>query len=148
MSTPREVFESLTALLSAGKWDQVSTLYAEDAVAEIPFALPVPDRVEGRAALHERFTQLGGGHLDIKVENVRMHETTDPEVIIAEFDFRGTARSTGRALNIANIQVLRIRDGQIVATRDFHDHAALAVATGRVPALEEAFGGAFSLDRA
>ncbi|WP_333770864.1 hypothetical protein [Streptomyces sp. IBSBF 2435] len=47
-----------------------------------------------------------------------------------------------------SIQVLRVRDGLIVATRDFHDHVALAVATGQLPALAGAVGPDFTLDRA
>ena len=34
-------------------------------------------------------------------------------------------RDIGR---VSNIQVLRVRDGKIVATRDFHNHAALVAA--------------------
>lgn len=145
--TPREVFTALAGLLSAGRWDEVAALYAEDAVAELPFALPVPDRVEGRATLHERFTALGAGNLEMVVENIRVHETADPEVIVAEFETRGKSLTTGRAFHLANIQVLRVRDGLIAHTRDFHDHAALAVATGRMPALDAALGGGFALDR-
>jgi uncharacterized protein len=148
MPTPREVFETLSARFSSGSWDRIAGLYAEDAVAEIPFALPVPERIEGRAELHRRFTMLAAGTIDLKAENVRVHETADPEVVVAEFDYRGYAHTTGRSFRIANIQVLRIRDGLIRSTRDYHDHAALAVATGSTPALEQALDGAFTLDRA
>ena len=76
--------------------------------------------------------------LELRVENVRVHETADPEVVVAEFDHRGRSLSTGRSFSAADIQVLRARDGVVVATRDFHDHVAVAMATGAVPALDEA----------
>jgi uncharacterized protein len=146
--TPREVFTALIELVTDGKWADISGLYAEDAVAELPFALPAPERLEGRANLHERFVSLAaGGAMQMRTENIRVHQTADPEVIIAEFDYRGQAGPTGRPFHVANIQVLRVRDGLIVATRDFHDHAALAVASGQAPALDEALGG-LDLDRA
>lgn len=136
--TPTEVFHRFAAAISSGAWDRLSAFYAEDAVVELPFALPTPGRLEGRATLHERFTGLGAGSLDLTVENIRVHRTADPEVIIAEFDYRGHAVRTGRDFVVANIQVLRIRDGLIVATRDFHDHAAITIATEGNPALAAA----------
>ena len=141
-STPADVFHQLAAALSAGAWDRGSAFYAEDAVVELPFALPAPARVRGRATLHERFTALGASSFDITVDNIRVHGTDDPEVIIAEFDYRGRALATGRDFAVANIQVLRIRDGLIVATRDFHDHVILALATDNFAALTDALPGA------
>ena len=54
-----------------------------------------------------------------------MHETVDPEVVIAEFDY------TARGVTFANIQVLRVRDGLIVETRDYHDPAAIREAMSK-----------------
>lgn len=55
--------------------------------------------------------------------------------MIAEFDYEGLHPATGRTFRTANIQVLRIRDGLIVETRDFHDHLAFAAADGRASQL-------------
>jgi ketosteroid isomerase-like protein len=55
-----------------------------------------------------------------------VHETDDPEVIVAEFDYDGLITTTGHAFRFSNVQVLRVRDGLIVETRDYHDHRALA----------------------
>ena len=44
------------------------------------------------------------------------------------YDVRNTA--TGRRPTMANVQVLRVRDGLIVATRDCHDHLRLAALAG------------------
>jgi ketosteroid isomerase-like protein len=43
------------------------------------------------------------------------------------------APATGRQLTVANVQVLRVRDGLIVGTRDYHDHARLAAVSGSRP---------------
>jgi ketosteroid isomerase-like protein len=64
-----------------------------------------------------------------------VHDTADPEVIVGEFDYHGQVSTTGRTFQVPNIQVLRIRDGQIVSSRDYHDHLALAAAVGRLQEL-------------
>jgi uncharacterized protein len=47
-------------------------------------------------------------------------------VIVAEFDYDVLLAATGeRRLRTANVIVLRIRDGRIVRSRDFHDTEAI-----------------------
>lgn len=123
--TPRAVFTRLGAGISAGRWSDLADLYAEDAVVEQPFA---PHRIEGRAAIAAHFAAASRGSLTLTARDVVVHETTDPEVIIAEFTYDGVVTTTGRTLTTANIQVLRVRDGLIIASRDYHDHATLAAA--------------------
>lgn len=142
-TSPREVFEALIGRISAAQWEELAELYAEDAVAEIPFALPGPDRVEGREQLRARFAAAAGGLLRLHVSNVVVHETADPEVIIAEFDYHGQISITGRSFDAANVQVLRIRNGLIVHTRDFHHHLAFAAAGGHLSESVAAFEAAF-----
>jgi uncharacterized protein len=61
-----------------------------------------------------------------------VHATGDPEVVIAEFDYDGQVTTTGRSFRVANVQVLRVRNGQIVASRDYHNHLAIAAALGQL----------------
>ncbi|MBO2447502.1 nuclear transport factor 2 family protein [Actinomadura barringtoniae] len=132
--SPREVFERLSAGISAGRWDDLADLYAEDAVVDQPFALPpAPNHLEGREVIRSHFTTAGQGPLSLRARNVRVHETADPEVIIAEFDYDAEDSSTGRSATLANLQVLRIRDGLISSTRDYHDHVGLALLMGMTP---------------
>ncbi|GJF31525.1 hypothetical protein KNE206_42250 [Kitasatospora sp. NE20-6] len=140
--TPREVFTKLLEGIAAGRYAELAGLYAEDAVAEIVFEPVGPRRIEGRAALQERFAQVAAhSPLDLTPANVVVRETGDPELIVAEWDYRVHHRPTGRTFEAANIQVLRVRDGLIVHTRDFHDHLALAVAGGALPQLVAALDG-------
>ncbi|MFG3227212.1 nuclear transport factor 2 family protein [Kitasatospora sp. NPDC048194] len=84
--------------------------------------------------LAERFEQIGThSPLELRARNVVVRETDDPEVIVAEYDYRVLNRGTGRTVEAANIQVLRVRDGLIVHSRDYHDHLALAVAADGLP---------------
>jgi len=123
--TPREVFENLSAGISSGDWSRLHELYAADAVVEMPFALPSPVRLRGREEVRRHFAMNGQAGISLRADAVRVHETADPEVVIAEFDYDGRAAS-GRTFRVSNIQVLRVRDGLIVETRDYHNHTALA----------------------
>jgi ketosteroid isomerase-like protein len=131
-TSPRSVLESLLQGISVGKWNDLADLYAQDAVVEMPFAPSVPTRLEGREAVRARFAAAAGGPLGVQASNVVVHDTGDPEVVIAEFDYDGQVTTTGRSFRVANIQVLRVRNGQIVASRDYHNHLAIAAALGQL----------------
>ncbi|MFJ8017776.1 nuclear transport factor 2 family protein [Streptomyces sp. NPDC096339] len=141
--SPREVFRKLIENIGAGRYEELAALYAEDAVVETVFEPVGPRRVEGRAALEERFAQVAADSpVELTPVNVVVRETDDPEVVVAEFDYRVHHRVTGRTFEAANIQVLRVRDGLIVGSRDYHDHLALIVAGGNLPQLVAALDGA------
>ncbi|MGW6689164.1 nuclear transport factor 2 family protein [Streptomyces sp. NPDC054961] len=140
--SPREAFQKLLDGISAGRFSELAELYAEDAVVETVFEPVGPRRTEGRAALRERFAAVAAGSpVELTPANVVVRETDDPEVVVAEWDYQVRHRATGRTFEAANIQVLRVRDGLIVSSRDFHDHLALAVAGGGLPHLVAALGG-------
>jgi ketosteroid isomerase-like protein len=140
-TSPRAVCERLLAGISSGSWAELADLYADDVVVEQPFGGLAPTRLEGRAAVHERFVTAAAGQLELEARNVVIHETTDPEVVVSEFDYEGRVVATGRTFSLANVQVLRVRDGRIVASRDYHDHLALAAALDRLPDLVTAYAG-------
>jgi uncharacterized protein len=126
-ASPRDVIERLIQGISAGKWLELHELYAEDAVVEYPFALPSgPARLAGRSAISRYFAAVARLPLDLKAHHIMLHETRDPEVVIAEYDYDGLVTTTGHSFQVSNIQVSRVRDGQIVSSRDYHDHPVLA----------------------
>ncbi|MCX5207741.1 nuclear transport factor 2 family protein [Kitasatospora sp. NBC_00240] len=138
----REVFLELLAGITAGRFAELAELYAEDAVVETVFQPVGPRRLEGRAVLRARFAEVAAhSPLDLTARNVVVRETDDPEVVVAEWDYQVHHRESGRAFEAANIQVLRVRDGLIVHSRDYHDHLALATAGGNLPQLVAALEG-------
>ncbi|MFF7454499.1 nuclear transport factor 2 family protein [Kitasatospora sp. NPDC008115] len=133
--SPREVFHALLDGITAGRFAELDAFYAEDAVVERVFETE-PRWVEGRAALRERFLALGEHTpLELAARNVVVRATDDPEVVVGEWDYRVRHRDTGRELTVANLQVMRVRDGLIVHSRDVHDHLALAHLLGTLPQL-------------
>jgi uncharacterized protein len=54
-------------------------------------------------------------------EVTELYQTQDPEVVVAEVRTTGAFATGGQSFTARSIQVLRIRDGQIVLFRDFAD---------------------------
>ena len=126
-ASPHDVIEHLIQGISEGRWLELDELYAEDAVVEYPFALASgPARLAGRSAIGRYFAAVARLPLELKAHHVVVHETKDPEVVIAEYDYDGLVTTTGRSFQVSNIQVSRVRDGQIVTSRDYHNHPVLA----------------------
>jgi ketosteroid isomerase-like protein len=140
--SPREVYERFLRSLAARDWDDLFELYAEDVVVDVPFAPGKPVRITGREALREHFAAMERRPVEIRVEDLVIHETADPEVFVAEFDYDGRVTDSGREFHVANIVVARVRDGRIVESRDYHNHLAIVNAMGQLPAMVEALTAA------
>jgi ketosteroid isomerase-like protein len=126
--TPAEVHALLLAGIEARDFASLPDLYAEDAVVDMPMAIPAPRRLNGVEEIRKHFLSALNSPLSFAVSDVITHETADPEVVIAEFVYSGTITTTGKSFRGANVQVLRVRDGLIAESRDYHDHAAIAAA--------------------
>ncbi|MBB6551774.1 nuclear transport factor 2 family protein [Nonomuraea rubra] len=137
MRTPEATFRALldaACRLQNGDRDQVDKLaafYAEETDVRHPMA-PLGDTpMLSREALRQHFAAAGtAGLAGFRVEDVRVHHTADPEVVIGEFTYRGDG---GWA--VPGIIVFRIRDGLIIESRDYIDQLALARATNTLDAL-------------
>ncbi len=142
MTTPRAVFDRLSEGISEGRWEELSALYAEDTVVEQPQRVPRPIRIEGRQTVHEHFTGRLARMARLKRHNAVVHETTDPEVIVAEFDYTAESLENGKTCEFSNVQMLRIRDGLIVHSRDYHDYLRLAALRGDLGEIAAAYATA------
>lgn len=49
-------------------------------------------------------------------------------MIVAEFAYAGRHRATGVAVRIPGVFIMRVRDGLIIESRDYADHAGAAEA--------------------
>ncbi|MCX5557572.1 nuclear transport factor 2 family protein [Streptomyces sp. NBC_00038] len=58
----------------------------------------------------------GGPRLHRWPTNITIHETTDPEVSVAEFEYQGTVAETGEPFALPGIFVLRVRDREIISS--------------------------------
>jgi len=126
-ATPIDVLAQRRHVILSGDADDFADLFAPDGVIEAPFAPPgAPARLEGREAIREYSRRVMASPLRLEgFEVAELYQTQDPEVVIVEMRTKGTVTTTGQSFAATSIQVLRIRDGQIVLFRDFADPRAL-----------------------
>lgn len=136
--TPREVFRKLAWGVSEGRWDELPELYADETCVEHPFSPFGLEPLRTREELREHFS-AGKRLPPFRQEpaNITVHETVDPEVIVVEFEYRGTVEG-GEPFRVPCIFVLRVRDGKIVASRDYIDHISSARRRGFLDELIDA----------
>jgi ketosteroid isomerase-like protein len=136
--TPEEVFLRLVHGVADGDYGALPALYAEQTDVRHPMSPYGEPPLLTRDALREHFSGRGpqvGKTVRFRPEAIRVHQTRDPEVIVAEFDYAGTVAATGETFRVPCIFVLRVRDGEIVESRDYVDHVAMARARGRLDEL-------------
>ncbi len=125
---------------NARDWATHSALLAEDAVMEIP---GTGDRFEGREAVtasERAWTEsFADGRVDID------HLAAAGDTVVAEYTGTGThtgpipgpdgeIAATGRSGSLRLCDVFTVRDGQIVAVREYYDTMALLTQLGLVGA--------------
>jgi uncharacterized protein len=121
--------------------DALAELYAVDGVHEFPLLSPFfPQRLNGREEIRKRYGAVWGASpiRIVEIREVAVHETGDPQVIVAEAEFTAEATGTGKTFVLAFAVVMRVEDGLIVHLRDYMDALGAAFALDRLPVLVEA----------
>jgi ketosteroid isomerase-like protein len=134
--TPQQIFERLVdgvSLLVDGdlsQLDALPNLYAEQTYVIHPMSHGIPP-LTSRADLRRHFAEVSARSrgMHFRAQDVRVHHTADPEVLVAEFTYRGSAPAG--PLAVACVFVLRVRDGKIIESRDYIDQVALTRAAVR-----------------
>jgi ketosteroid isomerase-like protein len=128
----RAVLERLRQASISQSADDLSQVYAADAVHEFPFTRPgLPSRLSGRDEIVNWIT-AGWKAYPLKYERYRtlaIHDTSDPATIIVEQEALGASAATGE-FALPNLVVLTARNGQIVRLRDYVSIPAAAAALG------------------
>ena len=119
--TTRETIELLLRTVTEGSRDDLADLYAEDVLVTNPFAPAELRESRGNAALRDRMKSFAQYLRYTEVKDVTIHETTDPQVAIAEFTVVGTLVPTGEGFELPSINVIRVVDGLITESRDHTD---------------------------
>ena len=101
-------------------------MFAVDGVLEYPFAPPgLGTPISGRDAIVANFEKLRQ-HLRIdRVTDVFEIETTDPEVVVLEFNGYGVGIITQEPYHQRYISVIRLREGKISRYKDYWNPIAL-----------------------
>ena len=136
----REIVERFVAAAVSGRPEEMAGCYAGQVVIEMPFTAGLyPARIETtRDELRQRFTASAAVRRYERLADVRIHETADPEVVIAEYSIHGHQVADGQPFVLTIAMVITVRDGQIVHSRDYADPVAGARVLGRLPELVSA----------
>ncbi|MFE3755745.1 nuclear transport factor 2 family protein [Nocardia tengchongensis] len=121
-ATPADILARRRQLTMDGDADGLAELYSLDAVIELPFAWPsdTPMRLTGRDAIREYAQRITASPMRLdSYEVAELYQTQNPEVVIVEMRGKATMTATGRSFTTTSIQILEIRDGQIVLFRDY-----------------------------
>lgn len=121
--SPRDVFLRLIHGVSEARLDELPGLYAEATDIRHPMATPPVPPLSSRAELETHFT----GPPDMEPPtwtrrpvDVTVHETADPEVIVGEFAYEVT-HADASVVKVPCVFVMRVRNGEIVESRDYID---------------------------
>jgi len=95
-------------------------LWAENGTMEFPFAPPGwPGRLEGREAV-AAYMRHYPDHIELHdIRDVRIHQTTEPDVIVVEMRGVGRVVETGGPFDMTYIAVVTFQDGLIASYRDY-----------------------------
>ncbi|WBB78083.1 nuclear transport factor 2 family protein [Micromonospora sp. WMMD882] len=128
----QELFARNLDLITAGRIREWVELFAPDGVLEFPYPLPgVPSRFVGHDELYAHMKDFPK-QLDVRFSGLTFHETTDPDLVVAEFVGEGRGVATGRPFHQVYISVVRFSDGRIVHFRDFWNPLATIRAAASV----------------
>jgi ketosteroid isomerase-like protein len=126
----------LEAAVSPAPGD-MADCYAGQFVIEMPFAGGLgPERIETtREEFRARVTAGLASRRYTRATDVRIHETADPEVVVAEYRLEGHQVADASPFSLAFVMVVRVVDGLIVHSRDYGNPIDGARLLGRIPQL-------------
>jgi ketosteroid isomerase-like protein len=95
-------------------------MMADDGVMEFPYApAGMPTRLEGRAAIAAHLERIGGMIAFDRMGTAVVHPSTDPDLVVIEFEGFGRGVATGEPYDQRYISVIRTAGGRITHYRDY-----------------------------
>jgi ketosteroid isomerase-like protein len=117
-------------------------MMAEHAVMEFPYALPgLPTRLDGRDAVARHLERAAGLIAFDRIGEPTVHPSTDPNLVIIEFEGFGQGVETGEPYDQRYISVIRTEGGHIVHYREYWNPIAVLRATKGAALVELLTGG-------
>ncbi|GAA4636292.1 hypothetical protein GCM10023196_085470 [Actinoallomurus vinaceus] len=129
-TTPRAVIEHLLSLTATGPTEKMADLFTEDATFEAPTAPPgAPAHEVGRETFRAHLAAGAQIQEFTGIDQVTIHETADPEVVITEYRLHGRVLTTDTRFAADIVMITRVRDGLITWIRTYsHEKAQPAAA--------------------
>jgi ketosteroid isomerase-like protein len=101
-------------------WDAV----AENAVFEFLYKIPgFTNKIEGRDAYMDWFR--GYSNILHSANNLRVYKTTQPNIIVLEYEVHGKVPSTGKSYDNRFCSIITLENRKIIYWRDYMDSLAV-----------------------
>jgi ketosteroid isomerase-like protein len=125
-TSPADLYRHSLRLLLEGNIPGWVGLWAQNGVMEFPFAPPGwPGRLDGAAAI-AAYMRHYPDHVELHdFPDLRIHQTADPETIVAEMRGVGRLVQTDRPLDLTYIAVVTVQDGHFASYRDYWNPLAV-----------------------
>lgn len=109
------------------------SIYADDIVIVLPYAPKHhTGKLEGRAAVLRFHANIGVYFSDIQIGEPTIYETTDPNIIIAEYPGGSTSKETGLPYRQNYVAIVTVRDGKIAHIKEYYNPITVLVTTGEM----------------
>jgi ketosteroid isomerase-like protein len=132
MNANLERVREIMMLADEMRVDELVEMFADDAVMELPFAPGrMPRRHDGKSAIaaFQQFARESFSEFSMHVDAV--HETTDPNVVIAEHRSTGVVAENGRPYCNHYVTIFTFDgDGRVASWREFYDAGVVVRAFG------------------
>jgi ketosteroid isomerase-like protein len=126
-STPRDLFEQMQKQWFSEPIPLTGDDLADDVVVESPFAAGGPHRWEGKQQFLD-FVNPQRATFPVRFDaccTIAIHDTTDPDTIVVEYELTGTSTKTNKQATSAFIAVLSARNGKITLWREYQNVLAI-----------------------
>jgi len=136
VGTGAELWNQFATLLEKMDYDGFASLFTRDAVYVTPLG-----RHEGREDIRAWIAEVAGS--EIQYDTARVIE--QGSTIVAEWRWRSTQTgpltrndgsiipATGKVMDVPGVTIVDVRDGHIVAARDYFDQAVILSQLGLIP---------------
>ncbi|MGI5133127.1 nuclear transport factor 2 family protein [Pseudonocardia sp. CA-107938] len=130
-AAPREVLHHFLRLTAEGPSEAMADLFTTNAVFEMPYLPPgAPAQEPGRDAFRAHLREGAKLQKFTAVDQVHVHETTDPELVVADYRLHGRVLATGKQFIFDMVMFARVRDGLIAWSRTYSNPLDGAIAFG------------------
>lgn len=132
--TPRGVLGRYQRAILDQSAEDLANLYSADGVHEIPFLFPgMPERYTGREEIRAAYGRAWSASpaKPERFRDVEIHDTADARTLVVEQTLVGLNTATGNTFEFPGVLVLRVRNGELLRTRDYMDGLRIANAMGR-----------------
>jgi ketosteroid isomerase-like protein len=125
--TPRDMYGRMRRNWIGNSPTFDASMLTDDVVVQSPFS---GHSVSGRDQV---LAYIRAGHASVPFRftdcrTLALHETTDPQTIVVEYELHGTMNATGATASAPFIGVLTTRDGRIAGWREYQNPVLIAAA--------------------